>query len=40
MVYKKKSWKDKLADDKDLPKVVKITDKMRKLASCIFGIKP
>ncbi len=30
MAYKKKSWREKLADDKDLPKVVKITGKMTK----------
>jgi len=27
---KKKSWREKLADDKDLPRVVEITDKMSK----------
>ncbi len=26
----RKSWREKLADDKDLPKVVEITDKMSK----------
>ena len=26
----KKSWREKLADNKDLPKVVEITDKMSK----------
>lgn len=26
--YRRKSWQEKLADDKDLPKVVEITDKM------------
>ncbi len=30
MSYKKKSWKEKLNDDKGLPKVVKITGKMSK----------
>jgi len=30
MVYKRKSWQEKLADDKGLPKVVKITGKMSK----------
>jgi alkylated DNA nucleotide flippase Atl1 len=30
MVYKKKSWSEKLKDDKGLPKVVKITGKMSK----------
>jgi len=30
MPTKKKSWMEKLADSKDLPKVEKITDKMRK----------
>ncbi len=28
MAKKKKSWQEKLADNKDLPKVVEITDKM------------
>ena len=30
MPTKKKSWTEKLADSKDLPKVEKITDKMSK----------
>lgn len=30
MAYQKKSWKEKLMDDKDLPKVVKIEGKMTK----------
>ena len=30
MVKLKKSWQEKLADDKDLPKVVEINDKMSK----------
>jgi hypothetical protein len=30
MSYKKKSWKEKLTDDKGLPKVVKIEGKMTK----------
>ena len=30
MSKKRKSWQEKLADDKDLPKVVEITDKMSK----------
>ena len=30
MAYKKKTWHEKLADDKDLPRVVEITDKMSK----------
>ena len=29
-MVKKKSWKEKLADDKDLPRVVEITEKMSK----------
>jgi alkylated DNA nucleotide flippase Atl1 len=29
-MYKRKSWREKLLDDKDLPKVVKIGPKMRK----------
>jgi len=28
MAKPKKSWREKLADDKDLPRVVEITDKM------------
>ena len=28
MAKLRKSWREKLADDKDLPKVVEITDKM------------
>lgn len=28
MAYRRKSWKEKLMDDKDFPKVVKITGKM------------
>ena len=30
MAKSRKSWREKLADDKDLPKVVEITDKMSK----------
>ena len=30
MAKKKKSWQEKLADDKDLPRVVEITDSMSK----------
>jgi alkylated DNA nucleotide flippase Atl1 len=30
MIYRKKSWKEKLADDKGLPKIVKIEGKLRK----------
>jgi len=30
MAYKKRSWREKLNDDKDLPKVVEIEDKMSK----------
>jgi len=30
MAYKRKTWQEKLADDKDFPRVVEITDKMSK----------
>ena len=30
MMKPRKTWQEKLADDKDLPKVVEITDKMSK----------
>jgi alkylated DNA nucleotide flippase Atl1 len=30
MSYRRKSWREKLADDKDLPQVVKITGRMSK----------
>jgi len=30
MAYKRKTWREKLADDKDLPKIIKITSRMSK----------
>jgi alkylated DNA nucleotide flippase Atl1 len=31
MAYRKKTWKEKLADDKDLPRIVKLDARLRKL---------